>query len=164
MKKCLVIFVLLFIAVRSFSQTDTTVAPYLQFPFIPPFKIQMMDSSWFSKSGLSNKKPTWVIYFSPDCGHCQQVTEQIISNINPLRNVQIVMIASRPFEDVKNFYDHFMIKRFPTIKMGVDAARMVTNFYRVEHTPFSAFYDKKGNLIKAFVDAPAIDEIVNLSK
>lgn len=163
MKNCCILFILLFISGKSFAQTDT-IAPYLQFPFIPPFKIQLTDSSWFSKSALSDKKPTWVIYFSPDCGHCQQETEEIISNIKSLKNLQIVMIASRPFEDVKNFYEHFMIRRFPNIKMGVDAARMVTNFYRVEHTPFSAFYDKKGDLVKAFKNAPQISEIIALSK
>ena len=163
MKKCLTVFILLFISATSFAQTDT-LAPYQQFPFIPPFKIQMPDSSWFNKSALSDKKPTWVIYFSPDCGHCQMETEEIISNIKSLKNVQIVMIASRPFEDVKNFYEHFMIRRFPNIKMGVDAARMVTNFYKVEHTPFSAFYDKKGNLVKAFKNAPEITEIISLAK
>src|SRR5687768_17469925 len=147
MKIFLAAVVMMFFTVDAISQTDT-LPPYKQFPTIPPFRIQLPDSSWYTKAALSNKKPTWVIYFSPDCGHCQQETEEIISNINSLRNIQIVMVASRPFEDVKNFYDHFMIRRFPNIKMGIDPVRMVTNFYKVEHTPFSAFYDKKGNLVK----------------
>jgi thiol-disulfide isomerase/thioredoxin len=162
MKKLIILIFLMIATGKAFAQTDT-LAPYQQFPFIPPFKIQLMDSTWFSKSALSEKKPTWVIYFSPDCGHCQQETEEIISNIKSLKNLQIVMIASRPFEDVKNFYEHFMIRRFPNIKMGVDPARMVTNFYKVEHTPFSALYNKKGDLIKAFKDAPHISEIIKLS-
>src|SRR5687767_2342659 len=163
MKNLVILFLLLITTGRSFSQTDT-LAPYQQFTFIPPFKIQLTDSSWFSKSALSDKKPTWVIYFSPDCGHCQQETEDIISNINSLKNIQIVMVASRPFADVKNFYNHFMIRRFSNIKMGVDAARMVTNFYKVEHTPFSAFYDRNGDLVKAFKDAPEISEIISIAK
>ncbi len=163
MKNFFLIFFLLTVSCKSFSQTDT-LAPYLQFPFIPPFKIQLADSSWFSKISLSDKKPTWIIYFSPDCGHCQQVTEEIISDIRHLKNIQIVMVASRPLEDVKKFYEHFSIKRFPTIKMGVDPVRMITNFYKVQHTPFSALYNKKGDLIKAFKDAPELNEIISLAR
>jgi thiol-disulfide isomerase/thioredoxin len=163
MKKLAILLILITVGIKSYSQNDT-LAPYQQFPFIPPFKIQLMDSSWFSKISLSNKKPTWVIYFSPDCGHCIMETEEILSNIKSLQNLQIIMIASRPFEDVKNFYDHFMIRRFSNIKMGVDPARMITNFYKVQHTPFSALYDKKGDLVKAFKDAPEISEIITLSK
>jgi len=163
MKQFLLICILMVINSKSFSQTDS-LAPYQQFPFIPPFKIQLSDSSWFSKYALSDKKPTWVIYFSPDCGHCQQITEEIISNIRSLKQIQIVMIASRPFEDVKNFNDHFMIKRFSNIKVGVDPTRMISNFYKVQHTPFSALYDKKGDLIKAFKDAPTVYEIVKLAR
>ncbi|HEX8331656.1 MAG TPA: redoxin family protein [Segetibacter sp.] len=163
MKNFILFFILMIVAGKSFSQTDT-LAPFQQFPFIPPFKIQLTDSTWFSKSALSNKKPTWVIYFSPDCGHCQQETEEILSNIKSLKNLQIVMIASRPFEDVKNFYDYYLIRRYPNIKMGIDAARMVTNFYKVERTPFSALYDKKGDLIKAFKVAPELSEIIALAK
>jgi thiol-disulfide isomerase/thioredoxin len=162
MKKLLVIVVLLFSS-SAFSQKDT-LAPYQQFPTIPPFRIQLMDSTtWFTKANLSSKKPTWVIYFSPDCGHCQLETEEIISSIKQLQNIQIVMIASRSFSEVKNFYNHYLINRFPNIKMGVDAARFVTNFYKVEFTPFSALYDKKGRLIKAFKDAPEISEVVSLA-
>lgn len=155
--------ILMILNSKSFSQTDT-LAPYQQFPFIPPFKIQLTDSSWFTKYSLSDKRSTWVIYFSPDCGHCQQVTEEIITNIKSLKNIQIVMIASRPFEDVKHFHDHFMMKRYSNIKVGIDPTRMITNFYKVQHTPFSALYDRKGELIKAFKDAPTVDEIVRLAR
>ena len=163
MKKFTVVFILSLIACKLSAQTDT-LPPYLQVPIIPPFKIQLTDSSWFSKSNLSNKKPTWVIYFSPDCGHCKTETEEILANIKSLKNVQVVMIASRPFADVKDFYNFYMINRFPNIKLGVDAVRFVTNFYKVEYTPFSALYDKKGDLVKAFRDAPEISEIISLTR
>jgi len=165
MKSKLLLAFLLLTSTAAFSQKTDSAAPYQQFPIIPPFKIQLMDSTtWFTKANLSSKKPTWLIYFSPDCGHCQMETEEIISNMKQLEKVQIVMIASRPFEDVKNFADHYKLNRFPNLKIGVDAARMVVNFYKVEYTPFSALYDKKGKLIKIFRDAPEVEEISDLAK
>jgi thiol-disulfide isomerase/thioredoxin len=165
MKYKLLVVLTLLICGTVQSQSSDTLPPYLQFKIIPPFKIQLMDSTtWFTKGALSSKKPTWIIYFSPDCGHCQLETEEIISNIKALQKVQIVMVASRPFPDVKNFYDHYLLQRFPNIILGVDQSRLVVNYYRVEYTPFSALYDKRGKLIKAFKDAPKIEEVISLVK
>ena len=165
MKNKLFLALILLVSTTIYGQSTDSLPPYLQFKTIPPLKIRLMDSAtWFTKANLSPKKPTWIIYFSPDCGHCQLVTEEIISNISALQKVQIVMVASRPFEDVKNFYDHYVIRKFPNITLGVDPSRLIVNFYRVDHTPFSALYDKKVNLVKAFKDAPTIDQIVSLSK
>jgi cytochrome oxidase Cu insertion factor (SCO1/SenC/PrrC family) len=164
MKNIVILFFSLLFTGAAFSQGKDTLAPYQQFPTIPPFKIQLMDSTtWITKADLQ-KKPTWIIYFSPDCGHCQTETEEIISNIKQLEKVQIVMVASRPYTDVKNFYDHYLLRRFPNITMGIDPVRLLVNFYKVDYTPFSALYDKKGRLIKAFKDAPKIEEIVRLAK
>jgi thiol-disulfide isomerase/thioredoxin len=165
MKLRLFLLSTIFFSIAALSQQIDTLPPYQQIPIIPPFKIQMMDStSWFSKANLSNKKPTLIIYFSPDCGHCQLETEELISNIKALEKLQIVMTTSRPFEDVKNFYDYYKLSRFPTIKYGVDPTRFVVNFYKVATTPFSAYYDKKGNLVKVYEKGIDWKELLSMTK
>ena len=165
------IHILLLSAIISSSaaaQTNTavagsdTLAPYQKTPYIPSFKIQTPDSSWFSKSNLQPKKPTLILYFSPDCGHCQLETEELLSKMKEFNNLQIVMITSRPFEDMANFADHYKIKRFPAIKIGTDPARLVTRFYDVKFTPFSAFYNKKGTLVKVYEKGIDMEELANL--
>lgn len=146
------IYILLFAIALSFSaraQTDTLPA-YLQVPYIPPFKIQLADSSWYSKTNLVAKKPVLILYFSPDCGHCQLETEELISRMKELKNLQVVMITSRPYADMAFFANHYKLQRFPTIKIGSDPQRLVTNFFNVKFTPFSALYDKKGKLVKVY--------------
>src|SRR5215210_1122696 len=153
------LFILLFLAAFSFSakaQSGTvstandTLAPYQKSPYIPSFTIQQPDSSWFSKRNLDTKKPTLILYFSPDCGHCQMETEAILTKMKDLSNLQVVMITSRPYEDMLNFANHYKINRFHSIKIGSDPARLVTGFYDVKFTPFSASYDKKGKLVKVY--------------
>lgn len=166
--------VILFLSVFTFSvsiaQTDTltthqdTIAPYKKTPYIPPFRIQTPDNSWFSKANLQAKKPVLILYFSPDCGHCQLETEELLSKIKEFNNLQIVMITSRPFADMANFADHYKIKRFPAIKIGTDPARFVTRFYDVRFTPFSALYNKKGMLAKVYEKGIDMEELKDLSK
>lgn len=139
-----------------------TIAPYQKTPFIPPFKIQMPDSSWFSKANLPSEKPTLILYFSPDCGHCQIETETLLSKMKEFNNIQVVMVTSRPFEDMVNFANHYMIKRFPQIKIGTDTARLVTRFYDVRFTPFSALYNKSGKLIKVYKEGIDMKEMASL--
>lgn len=141
-----------------------TLAPYKKDPAIPPFSIQRPDSSWFRKANLQSKRPTLILYFSPDCGHCQQETEEVIRKIKDLSNLQIVMITSRPFADMANFAEHYKLNRFPSIKIGTDPARFVTRFYDVKFTPFSALYNKQGKLVKVYEKGIDMTELVSLVK
>ena len=95
------------------------------------------------------------------------------SNISTAKNCVFYLLhksndsyasKSVEFEDVKKFAEHYKLDRFPNLKIGDDPSRLVVNFYKVEFTPFSALYNKKGKLIKAFKEAPQIDEILALIK
>ena len=165
-----IVYILLLVAYHLGAVAQTNLNPsekdslaaYQKNPNIPPFSIQTPDSSWFSKANLQPKKPTLILYFSPDCGHCQMETEEVLGKIKELNNLQIVMITSRSFQDMANFADHYKISRFPTIKIGTDPSRMVTQFYAVKFTPFSALYDKKGMLVKVYDQGINMPELVSL--
>ena len=170
MHRYFILFALLFMIASANAQTHTTNAKqdtsagYLKNPTIPPFTIQLPDSSWFSAVKLQAKKPTLILYFSPDCGHCQIETEEVLSRMKELKNLQIVMITSRPFADMANFAEHYKLNRFPSIKVGTDPSRMITQFYAVKFTPFSALYDKKWMLVKVYEKGINIPELIHLTK
>jgi peroxiredoxin len=170
MRRIFILLASLFISFTIDAQTNLAIvgsdslAPYQKSPTIPPFSIQTPDSSWFSKANLQPKKQTLILYFSPDCGHCQLETEEVLTKIKDLSNLQIVMVTSRPFEDMVRFADHYKISRFPGIKIGTDPSRMVTQFYEVKFTPFSALYDKKGLLVKVYEKGIDMSELIGLVK
>ncbi|MDB5193800.1 MAG: hypothetical protein JWQ96_3363 [Segetibacter sp.] len=145
------------------AQKDT-LPPYKQIPEIPPFKILLADSTWYFKSNLTTKKPSLILYFSPDCGHCQLETEEIISKIKDLKNIQIVMITSKPYQEMVDFYKYYKLERFPTIKVGTDPNRFITNFYAVKFTPFSALYNKKGKLINSYEKGLKFNEVIKAAE
>lgn len=163
MKVFLFLLMLVFFAGALQAQTDT-LPPYQQVPYVPPFKILQADSSWFTKKDLQAKKPVLILYFSPDCGHCQLETEEIISRIKELSNLQIVMITSRDYNEMKDFYRHYMLQKFPTIRVGSDTTRFISRFYNVKFTPFSALYNKKGQLVKVWEQGANLDELARLSQ
>ena len=103
-----------------------------------------------------------ILYFSPDCGHCQLETDELLGNIKQLENLQIVMVTSRPFEDLVKFSRHYKIQKFPTIVIGRDPAYYITKFYNVQFTPFSALYGKDGRLEKVYKKGIDMDELKKL--
>jgi len=143
------------------AQKDTLPA-YLQVPYIPPFKIQLADSSWYSKANLTAKKAVLILYFSPDCGHCQLETEELITRMKELKNLQVVMITSKPYANMAFFANYYKLRRFPSVKIGSDPQRLISNFYNVKFTPFSALYDKKGKLLKVYEKGIDWKELVSL--
>ena len=162
MKRTLFFSLFIIFSLWASSQTDT-LAPYQKTSYMPPFTIQTPDSLWFSKLDLKEKKPTLILYFSPDCGHCQMETEDLLSKMTELKKLQIVMITSKPFDEMVNFYNYYKIYRFSGIKIGTDYAKLVTRFYDVQSTPFSALYDKKGRLMKVYKKGIVMDELIKLS-
>ena len=171
------LFVFILFSVAATAQQDTaktaltvqppkeladTLAPYQKYTGIPIFSIQVPDSTWFFNTDLVKKKPVLILYFSPDCGHCQLELEHIIAKMNEMKKLQIVMITSRSFQDMSDFSVRYKINKFPTITIGRDPAYNITRFYKVEFTPFSALYNKKGKLVKVYRTGIDLEELVKL--
>lgn len=162
MKHLFIPLLFICLSLGSFAQADT-LPPYKQVPVVPPFSISLADGTTFTKADLE-KKPTLILYFSPNCGHCQLETEEIIARNKALGKLQIVMITSRPVEDMKSFADKYMLHKFANIKIGSDLNRFVTQFYKVKFTPFSALYNKKGDLVKVYESGIDYDDLLANTK
>lgn len=78
--------------------------------------------------------------------------------------MQVVMITSRPIADMIPFEKHFLLNRFPQIKVGSDVKFFVTRFYEVKFTPYSALYDKKGKFVKEWRKGIDWDELTEVVK
>lgn len=140
------------------------VAPYQKTNAIPSFSMQLANKTWFSNRNIEKDKPTLIFYFNPSCGHCQSETEEILSKMKDLNNLQIVMVTSHPLDAMANFSNYFKLNRFPSIKIGSDTARYVSWFYNVKFTPFSALYDKSGSLVKVYEDGIDMNELIESVK
>src|SRR5262245_17319407 len=89
MKKTLLLLSFCLITLFSFCQQDSIqLPPYKRFPSVPPLKLLEIDStSYFTKNDLKKNRPVLIMVFNPDCDHCKHETEEIIKNIDSLKNV-----------------------------------------------------------------------------
>lgn len=127
------------------------VAPYKKDPTIPAFNIQLVDSSWYTREQLPTQYAhTIIIYFSPECGHCQHEAKEIVQHMDSLKNTFFLFVAYKPLEDVKGFAAYYGLDKLANVRIGRDPKYFIPSFYRVKYTPFLAVYNQKGLLEKIY--------------
>jgi thiol-disulfide isomerase/thioredoxin len=164
MKKLVIAIVLISSCLFVRAQKDTTLAPYLQVPIVPPFKILLTDSLWFAKKDLPKKKYVVITYFNPECGHCQDEAQELAKNMGKFKKAFFVMAAYKDVDLIQQFIERFGLGNYPNLKIGRDTQYFLPVFYNVQTTPFTAVYNKKGELLKAFEKGMTVEELEKLVK
>lgn len=164
MRKLLFMGILLVMGKTLQAQEDTTKPAYYNEP-LPPFSIQCVDSSSnYTRDKLPTNKQVILIWFNPDCEHCQAETKLITEHIDQFSDAHIVMATYQPFDKMKSFYEKYEIKNYPIISMGRDKKYFLANYYKVHFVPFIAIYDKNRKLKKVFEGGATIDQMVEALK
>lgn len=165
MKAILLAACILF-SINAFTQTDTVpkkLPPFMQLPEVPSYKILLMDSSTFAyKYQLKKNRPVVVIWFNPDCEHCQQETKWITDSMKLMKKVQFVFASYSKFEEMKKFYDEYGLSKFENIIYGRDVQYQLPRFYELKYTPFVAAYGKNWKLIRVFEGGTTVANLAAL--
>ena len=147
------LFVFVFISLTALAQKDSVdmSAPFRKNPVIPSFDLLRPDSSThLTKADISAKHKTLLMFFSPECTHCQHQTEDMLAAIDSLKDIQIVMATYQPFEEMVAFNQKYEIEKYSNIKLGRDTKYFLPPYYRMKSLPFLALYDTTGNYITSF--------------
>ncbi|MEO8820785.1 MAG: redoxin domain-containing protein [Ginsengibacter sp.] len=168
MKKTLFILSCLFISYSGFSQVNaksTNTPDYIKNPTIPAFTLyKAPDSTVFTHDDLKNRKPTLLMIFSPECGHCQNETRDLTKHIDQFKNVQILMVTWLPYSEMLSFYHNYKIAEYPQITMGWDKKDFFLPYYHVGMYPDIVVYNKQGKYVKSFSGDIQIDDLVKALK
>ena len=162
MKKYLLFSILIVIATIAFAQKDRdTIPKYLKSPFIPAFKIVQTNGTNYTKDSLPAETPLIIMYFSPDCGHCQIQTKEMLDSMQYLQSATIMLVAYKKMEVLIEFSNHYELCKFTNIHIGRDPKYFLPSFFNVKFTPFIAIYNKKGEFVKAFEQGASVLEMRN---
>jgi peroxiredoxin len=155
-----VVILMPLIVLASFCFNNKTVAQTL-----PDFKMKLTNGSTFSTSNVSHKKPVIVIYFAPDCEHCRALMNELLPQMNAFKNTEILMVTFESLDDVAWFENHYHTKNYPNVKVGVEVpVFFLKNYYKLEHTPFTALFNKKGKLMVSYKEYTPVSELIKWVK
>lgn len=161
MKKLLILFSFLILAGCTYSQDKKI----LNLP-IPHYKILKVDSTYVTQDAIDRHKPVMIIYFGPDCPHCQRLMAEMKENMSAFKDIQIVMITFTRTEFpylnmIKDFSKTYDLPKYKNITMGTEYPDYkVQRYYQVTGTPFVAIYDRNGKMVKYFDKPPKIADVV----
>lgn len=140
------------ISVFSFSATSQT---------LPVFQMKLSNGKIFSSSEVSNKKPLVIIYFAPDCEHCQILMDGLFKRIAEFKNAEILMVTFESDASVAGFVGKYQTSKYPNIKVGTEIPVFFFRmYYQLAHTPFTALFDKNHKLVISYKDYTPLDDLI----
>lgn len=135
-------------------------------PAIPSYKILKPDSTYTTSADLKKHSPLMIIYFSPDCSHCQHLMHEMKPIMKELKNIQVVMITFTRIEFpylrlLKDFSRDFELSKYPNFTIGTEYPNYkIQQYYHIATTPYIAIYDKNGKPVKYIDKDPKVEDIV----
>jgi len=132
---------------------------------MPQFDLLLPDSATIVRSEtFPVGSPILVIFFSPDCEHCQEETKSIVENIDQLRNIKIYFVTIDPIDRLKVFNDYYHLARYPNITVGRDYKFGFPKSFPITTTPYMVLYNRnkqQKSIIKGRTDISNLVAQVN---
>ncbi|MCW3121439.1 MAG: redoxin protein, partial [Flavipsychrobacter sp.] len=143
-----------------------TLSPFQKFPTLPAFNIRMMDSvTIFNTYNIPKGKKTLIVFFSPDCKHCQRQVKELTTGMDSISDIQLYMITPvHSMTELKEFYDKYHLGKYKNIQLvGRDYEFFFGGFYGTKVVPDMVLYDEQKKLIKLFEGNHTVTNIYEYS-
>ena len=165
MKQFFILIVFTISALFAMAQKDASPNSLSKFEAIPTFTVYTVpDSIAFTNKDLLKNKPLIIMFFSPDCEHCQKETKELLAYKEELKNIQILMVSPSSYSMIKQFYQEYDLSTMPNIKLGNDLNYALGSIYQLRTFPSMFIYDQSGKLAKAFVGNIGVPAILDAVK
>ncbi len=129
---------------------------------IPSFRIVEPNGETFQSESLAKDKPILILYFSPECDDCLAFMHLFFHHITDFNDAFIVMITYLPINEAAGFIQKYHIDSYKNMVIGTEEHSLaVMKYYRIEHIPFAALYDKKGNLVSLYQKEIPMKKLIN---
>jgi len=165
MKRILSFIFILLPAIAFLQPSKDKDAPYFKNNGYPDIKLLLTDSSTiFTKTDLPKDKTVVLIFFSPDCEHCQHTIKEMLPKMDSLSNLFMVWNGPSylPLEQVKEFYTHYHLADYGNIVMGKEMSYFMPLHYRIEITPYAAIY-KNGKFFTEFRKGIELEDLIAIA-
>jgi len=119
---------------------------------LPAFNLLLTDSlTRFNTGNIPTGKPVVLFYFGPHCPYSKAQMEEIIEDMDRLKNIQFYLFTTSSFQEMKDFYEHYRLQQYQNVKVGLDYNHFFMDYYEVIGVPYMAIFGKDKRLNQAFV-------------
>lgn len=132
---------------------------------LPSFKLLLSDSvTYLETERIPTGKPTVFFYYGPYCTYSGTQIDEIINEIDKLKDIQFYAFTPWPYADMKKFIQNHKLNEYSNITTGVDYSGLIKNYFHLPGVPFLAIYGKDKKLKKTFLGNLTSDKIKEYSE
>ena len=128
---------------------------------IPSFKMLLTNGKTFYSKDMPPQKAVIIIYFSPDCEHCQTLMNAFFKKASDFKKAEIIMVTFKPLNEVADFEKSYQTNKYLNIIVGTEVPVFFFKmYYNLVNTPFTVLFDKQGKYIYSYRKETPIDDLV----
>lgn len=127
---------------------------------------ELPDFSFYTLSedtltyGNSAKKSTLIIYFHPECEHCQYEAKQLLLHKEQFSATQIMMVSPAPLADIQQFKSDYQLNDIEPLQVLWDKDRKFEAYFGVATFPTVLIYNTENKLQKKYKGEVKIEAIL----
>jgi len=130
-------------------------------PF-PSFDILLIDSATrLNTASIKEGNPIVLLYFSPDCEHCQKETEAILRHMPSMKEAHFYFVTNDPFDKLKTFNGYYKIDNYPNVTLGWDDRFFLLRYFKGIYPPYLVLYDRHKHQKAAYQGDTSVDTIIS---
>jgi len=116
---------------------------------LPVFSLAALNDSIFC-SGQIKEGPVLVLFFHPECEHCQYQIASLLKNKADMSGVHILMISNAEKEEIRKFMSEINLSNYPGLIVLVDKNHNFRDWFGTELVPATFIYNNKKKLVRYF--------------
>ena len=157
-----IIVLLLCISYSACSDPNPLYVSGLEGKTLPNYTLILKDSiTQFRTEDIKKGDPFFLIFYQPNCPHCQAEIKAITSHIEKFNDIKFYLITSFPFPLIKQFSNYFDLSKYTNVVLVRDSASKMLTYFNAPGVPFIASYNRDKILNKTFLGECDIDDLLN---
>ncbi len=141
------------------AQNDTKKQPGTSSNEQPDMPVTLIDNSNRNVRDLTGTNV--LIFFQPDCDHCQREAADIEKNLEAFGNSSLYFITAAPLQEVVQFAQEYKLFGRNNVYFGFTSAKKILDNYGAISAPSVYIYSDRHKLIKSFNGEVAVEKILS---
>ncbi len=124
------------------------------------FSFQNLAGQAFELNDMAAGQPTLVIYFNPDCEHCQYEARAIRDSLHRFEQTNVLLISDEPSARLQEFGAEYDLLGYPNVHILHDANGDFRRLFGTSSVPSIFIYNRERELVKHFKGETKIEAIL----
>ncbi|CAN5188441.1 hypothetical protein BH11BAC6_BH11BAC6_18400 [soil metagenome] len=156
--------IILFVTIGAKAQSDKNLAPYQKDSMLPTFSILETDSStWFNSGDIPKNKSVIIVYFNPECGHCQLTAHEFQEKMDAFKDDFFIWVSfNKSMTEIRDFAVQYKLVDAKNVRIGRDTKYFIPTFFKLTYTPYIAVYNEQGKLLETYDGGTDTDTLIDL--